>query len=98
MESKNNKDDIKVSIFNAYLEYKENHYPTDPNVYVIRAHPETVSELIVLSQEYQVHVGGYDWINDGQPRFLVFRLLADVRLPPGDILFGPESTELRWSK
>lgn len=99
MEStKTNKDDIKVLIFSAYHEYLKNHYPSDPNVYVIRAHPETVSELVVLSGEYQVDISGYDWVNDGELRFLAFRLIADFRFRHGEILFGPEPIEMKWSK
>jgi hypothetical protein len=98
LASKINKEDIKVKVFDAYHEYIRNHYPDDPNIYVIRAHPETVSDLMLLSAEYQTNVSGYDWVGDGADRFLVFRLIADFRLPPGDILFGPESIEIKWSK
>lgn len=98
MGSKISKEDIKVQIFNSYHEYVKNHYPKDPNVYVIRAHPETVSELMVLSDEYRVDISGYGWINDGEPRFLTFRLIADFRFRYGEILFGPEPIEMKWSK
>jgi hypothetical protein len=98
MESTVNKEDIKVRVFDAYHEYVRNHYPKDPNIYVIRAHTETVCDLIDLAVEYQTEVSGYDWVGDGARRFLVFRLIEDLRLPPGDILFGPESIEIKWSK
>ncbi len=98
MKPKIDKSDIKVQLFNAYNEYVYNHYPSDPNVYVIRAHPETVYDLITLVDDYQVNISGYDWVGDGEQRFLAFRLKDDIRLPPGDIIFGPETVDIKWSK
>jgi hypothetical protein len=90
--------DLKTELFNVYHEYLSNHYPSDPNIYVIRAHPETVYDLEVRNLDYQVNIEGYPWVNDGEPRFLAFRLKADLRLAPGEILFGPETVDIKWSK
>jgi hypothetical protein len=98
MPPKKSKLDIKTELFAAYQEYLANFYPKDPNVYVIRAHPVTVHELQKLQAEYQVSMSGFDWVDDGQPRFLAFRLQADTRLSPEDIMFGPEIIDIKWSR
>ena len=91
--------DIKTQLFAAYQEYVQNFYPKDPNIYVIRAHPETVEDLKVKSLEYQVSFHGWDWvIDDSEFRFLGFRCKRDTRLPVGDIIFGPETIDIKWSK
>lgn len=90
--------DLKTELFNTYQEYLRNHYPKDPNIYVIRAHPETVHILQSRNTEYQVNIEGYPWANDGEMRFLAFRLKPDVRLPPGEIIFGPETVDIKWSE
>lgn len=92
--------DIKRKLFATYQEYLSNHYPSDPNIYVIRAHPETVQDLKAKSLEYQADFSSYSW--DGgtiaEPRFLGFRYHPDLRLPVGDIIFGPETVDIKWSK
>ena len=81
-----------------YQEYIHNFYPKDPNIYVIRAHPETIEKLAALEQEYQVDISGFSWCGDGVERFLAFRTKKDLRLPPGEIMFGPETVDIKWSK
>jgi hypothetical protein len=90
--------ELKKELFSVYHEYLSNFYPSDPNIYVIRAHPETVYDLERRQNDYQVDIEGYPWVNDGEPRFLTFRLKSDVRLPPGEIIFGPETVDIKWSK
>lgn len=91
--------DIKARLFSAYQEYLRNFYPKDPNIYVIRAHPETISDLKVKSLEYITNFEGWDWITDtSEVRFLGFRCKGDTRLPVGDIIFGPETIDMKWSK
>lgn len=87
--------DIKTKLFSAYREYISNSYPKDPNVYVIRANPKTVQELLRRGEEYQVNISGYSWATDGKERFLAFRLKSDLRLPPGDLIFGPETVDIK---
>ena len=92
--------DIKTQVFNAYQEYIASGYSRDPNIYVLRACPETISDLILVSVEYQVMAPPHPWKPDpdGVDRFLLFRLQPDTRLPKGDIIFGPETIDIKWSK
>lgn len=90
--------DIKTKLFSAYQEYIQNFYPNDPNIYVIRAHPETVHDLKQKSEEYQVGFSDWQWGTSAEPRFLGFRYKPDMRLPVGDIIFGPETIDIKWSK
>jgi len=90
--------DLKKELFNVYHEYLRNSYPPDPNIYVIRANPATVHDLECRQHDYQVNLEGYEWADGSEPRFLAFRLKPDTRLPPGEIIFGPETVDIKWSK
>ena len=90
--------DIKTKLFSAYQEYIQNFYPNDPNIYVIRAHPGTIDALKKKSTEYQVGFSAWEWGTSEEPRFLGFRYKPDLRFPEGDIIVGPETLDIKWSK
>lgn len=87
--------DIKRVVFSTYHEYVNNGYPSDPNIYVIRASRETIDMLLLLGEEYLTPDLKYDWA--ASDRFLLFRTHVDNRLPHGDIVFGPEVVDIKWS-
>lgn len=85
---------IVALILDAYQEYQRNSYPKDPNIYVIRAHPETVAALrlaadkvISMRQESGAAAG----------KFMGFRVQVDGRLGKDTVVFGPETIEIKWN-
>ena len=94
--SKRNKGTALVSkILNYYTEYVTNGYPKDPNIYKIRAHPDTVQALI-KADESVIHNLKNHQLLEGDT-FMGFSLEADSRLGPGELIFGPETVTIFWS-
>lgn len=82
-------------ILDTYQEYVNSGYPKDPNIYVIRAHPDSVSILKVMNNNVIFNSKSVDLSGD---RFMGFRLIAKSYIPRDVIDFGPETVEIEWSK
>ena len=85
---------LATLIFNAYQDYRSNNYPKDPAIYVIRAHPATISRLKVYLKT------AVTYIRDSGPtqeNHWGFQLKGDPRLEKNTIVFGPETVEIKWT-
>ena len=92
---------LAVLIMSAWQEYQENGYPKDPNCYVIRASPEAVAEMrsIQLSGQYRTKYKPLPLPGqDNTERFIWFRVEEDTRLRAEEVVFGPETISIEWSK
>ena len=86
---------LATLVFNAYQEYINNHYPEDPAIYVIRAHPRTavkISRYLETSVIYKADVSQTTTTPWG------FQLKHDKRLAEGIVVFGPETIEILWTE
>ena len=87
---------IAALLFSAYQEYCHNYYPRDPGIYVIRAHPATVLDLIDYFEGVS-HIKSSNAIaTEPECRIWGMRVEKDLRLKKGTIIFGPETIEIEW--
>lgn len=84
-----------VKLLNYYGEYVANGYPKDPNIYFIKAHPETVSALLEADKSVIHNLQNHQLLN--KATFMGFSLEADSRLNVGELVFGPETVTILWS-
>ncbi len=90
---------LEIMILSAYNEYRENGYPADPKVYQIRGNSRTVDDICDYIDDV-AHIPNI-YIGVDEDKLILepweFNIVTDNRLGLGEIVFGPEQIELKWT-
>lgn len=87
---------ITVQLMSAYTQYVDNGYPQDPAIYVIRACGWDAEHLKNLKKDYIVNLPSH--MSDDDDRFLLFTVQEDDSLSKGNLVFGPQTINIKWSE
>jgi len=87
---------LATLLMSAWQEYQDNGYPKDPRCYVVRAAPKTAVEMRQLQLSYKfARKTDPFYVEDS---FLGFRLEEDPHLRANEVIFGPETVRIEWSR